>query len=791
MNRKILFLLALIFANLNAIQAQNNWCGFDHLHQQAMEQDPTVAQAVEEYINNIHRGAALSAMRSDEKYIIPTVVHVTYQDCEGDISLGQIQDALKVLNDDFNRLNADANETRSDFMPFAAGMNIEFRLAQIDPNGNPTDGITHTQTAQSVNANNAIKSLVNWPSSRYFNIWVVESIQNFTGGAGTILGYAQFPNSGSWSTYGIVIRNDAMGRVGTSSADGRTLTHEVGHCFGLYHTFQSSCGNNCISSGDNICDTPPAFEATYDCNQSRNTCSNDAVGSASVYTNDVNDQIENYMSYDACQNMFTIGQRNVMIATIENVSTIQNLVSLSNLQATGVVGLVKADAATELDIVCEGQPIQLYNKTSYDAEQFDWQFGGYAIPSQDTVSNPLVTFYNSGLQVVDLTASTGAQSVSATKNVFVLSNIGQFAPHADDFESMTGFPSSDWFAVNSDLDAHEWQLTTDAAYSGQQSLMVNNLGVCGTRSDKLFTQSYDFSVFNSVTMDFKTSFAQFQSGDNDYLRIAVSTDCGENWNLVWVQGGNTLAGGNSPQTSAFIPASAEQWKSQSLTLGANYMKEGTIIRFEFVGRGGNNFYFDDFALTGVFSGNLLLKSPENGKRGLSSNVLLDWKAVGGVDYYEFQLDTDSNFNSPALVSGTKTYIDETPENSDTEIEISGLSSATTYFWRVRYNQDGVFSNWSETWKFEVSETGVGINNLNVASSAIYPNPAKDYVIISNEKALESVTLIDFTGRVVSTIFGQRKSQLQMDISSLGQGIYLLNTRDISGAQTMHQLVIQK
>lgn len=786
-----LWMMALACAIGGAALAQENWCGFDHLHQQEMDQNPASRQAVEEYLNQVHQGAALNrSSRAGEKVIVPTVVHVTYSDCDADISLAQIQDALRVLNDDYNRLNPDTNLTRSEFMPYAASTTVEFRLAQIDPNGNPTEGINHIQTNLSVNASNNIKSVEYWPSNKYFNIWVVESIQNFTGGAGTILGYAQFPNSGNWSTYGIVIRNDAMGTIGTSSADGRTLTHEVGHCLGLFHTFQSGCGSSCTSSGDYICDTPPAqSDPTYDCNFATNTCANDQVGS-SPYSSNVPDQIENYMSYNSCQNMFSIGQRDVMVTTLETVSTLQNLTSESNLIATGVVGLVKADAQTDKELVCEGNAIQVFNTASYDADIVSWNFGGNAIPSLSSIQNPEVVFYESGLQSIDFDMSLGTQTVSGSHPIFVLNKMGQFAPFVDDMESQTAFPSNEWFGVNADLDDHEWQLTNQAAFSGEQSLMVDNFGNCATRNDRLYTQSFDFSPYSSIIVSFKSAFAQVASGDADFLRASVSTDCGETWSLVWVRGGASLAGSNSPQTTAFFPTSSEQWQTQSFNLNASHMTEGAIIRIEFVGRGGNNVFIDDFSLSGTFSGELLLQSPENNKQGLSTDVTLDWKAVGGVSFYEYQLDVTPDFNSASLIAGTKNYIDNTPANTDTEFEASGLNPATTYYWRVRYNDGSVYSDWSETWKFEVSETGVGIDeNTLVDDVKLYPNPAQNQATIESNVVISSVQIMDYTGRILLSQSNVNATQQQLDLTNLGAGMYLVLVKTETGNQTVKTLVV--
>lgn len=789
---KKIWMVALLSALGMASFAQNNWCAFDHLHQKEMNENPQSRQAVEDYISAVHQGKALNRVdRAGDKVIVPTVVHVTYSDCEGDISLAQIQDALKVLNDDFNRQNADTNETRPEFTDYAASTTVEFRLAQVDPNGDPTEGINRIQTSLSVNANNGIKSVEYWPSDRYFNIWVVESIQNFGGGAGTILGYAQFPNGGNWSTYGIVIRNDAMGRTGTSSADGRTLTHEVGHCFGLYHTFQSGCGGSCNSSGDYICDTPPAqSDPTYDCSTGTNTCSNDQSG-GSPYTSNVPDQIENYMSYNSCQNMFTIGQRDVMVSTVESVSRLQNLVSEDNLIATGVVGLKTAAATTNKQVVCEGSPIVISQQASYDAETFDWDFGGNAIPNQSTTANTEVTFYASGLQTIDFEMSKDSLSKTGSDAVFVLDKIGRYVPYLDDMENQMNVPSNEWYAVNSDLDEHYWQVTERASYSGSKSLMVDNFGMCGTHSDLLYSQSFDLSVYSSASINFKTAFAQVDASNNDFIRVSVSKDCGESWNLIWVQGGATLAGDNAPQATEFIPSSLDQWKEQSIPLNASYMLEGLVIRFEFVGRGGNNVYFDDLEITGEYNGDLLLLSPENNKEGLASDVKLDWKSVGGVDFYEYQLDNTTSFNSGNEITGTKTYIDQNPTNTDTELEVFGLTPNTTYYWRVRYSYNGTYGDWSDIWKFKISETGVGVEETAIVETVtLYPNPTKGLATISSVNVLKSVELFDCTGRMISIDQNLNTNQFQIDLSDVKSGMYLVVINTANGSRTVKSLIVQ-
>jgi hypothetical protein len=172
---------------------------------------------------------------------IPVVVHIMYHNQAANISDAQVHSAMAILNEDFRRLNPDTANLRSIFHSVAADMEIEFELAQIDPSGNCSYGITRTQTALSTSANNNVKSLIGWDNKKYLNIWVVTNIERNQAAGTTILGYSAFPYYNIPLTQdGIVIRHDNFGDIGSSAGTrNRTLTHEVGHYLNLYHNFQS------------------------------------------------------------------------------------------------------------------------------------------------------------------------------------------------------------------------------------------------------------------------------------------------------------------------------------------------------------------------------------------------------------------------------------------------------------------------------------------------------------------------------------------------------------------------
>lgn len=242
--------------------------------------------------------------------VIPVVVHVVYKTTAQNISDAQILSQIDALNEDFARLNADTNNTPLPFRAVASGTQFQFCMARRDPNGNMTNGIERRlTTVSSFSTNDNVKhyssgGLDAWDVNQYMNIWVC----NMSGG---ILGYGEFPATVHTNTYGVVIQYDSFGRIGNVSApydQGRTLTHEIGHCFRLNHIWGDD--NGACSGSDNIADTPNQSGETYGCHTFPYTDACTTTGNGIMYMN--------YMDYsdDDCLNMFTSNQATRMYVSL-------------------------------------------------------------------------------------------------------------------------------------------------------------------------------------------------------------------------------------------------------------------------------------------------------------------------------------------------------------------------------------------------------------------------------------------------------------------------------------------
>ncbi|MBS1915200.1 MAG: zinc-dependent metalloprotease [Bacteroidetes bacterium] len=333
-----IILILFQFANAQPI------CGFDAVHQKRMATDSVYHAQVLQYENNIRQYiqahplptkksakatnsiGGSSGTLSTALYTIPVVVHVVHTGgAVGTIynpTDAQITGAIDYLNQVYNGSYPGTQGV--------GDLQIQFALAQRDPNCNPTNGINRVDGSSipgyvsgGVNATTTlgtdeinVKNLIRWDPSQYYNVWVIDKIDGADGTSGQfIAGFAYFPG-GDPNYDGIIMLATQM------IAGQKTLPHEIGHAFNLYHPFQGSPDKNtcpavtsggCSVDGDQVCDTDPI---TY--NQLGGiidfTCRTGQTNSctSTVYT--INTE-SNYMNYTSCYTLFTAGQKTRMLAS--------------------------------------------------------------------------------------------------------------------------------------------------------------------------------------------------------------------------------------------------------------------------------------------------------------------------------------------------------------------------------------------------------------------------------------------------------------------------------------------
>lgn len=596
-----LFLTAIVIDSIS--QESLKYCGADELRIATLKKNPKIAEAVikrdieleeftKTFVENFY-----SKKVSTATYTIPVVFHVIHNYGVENISDAQILDGLDILNKTFRKQLADTGSIVAAFKPIHADCDIEFRLAQLDPSGNCTSGINRIASSLTSVGDHSVKSLIQWPTNKYLNIYIV---QNAAGLAGHCVWPADADSIPAWD--GIVIAHNYVGTIGTSNyTQSVAFAHECGHYLNLQHIWG---GNNVpgfyyypcadpfkdCNIDDLVADTPPTIGWTS-CNLSGASCLN-AV-----------DNVQNTMDYSYCNRMFTFGQKARMQACLNSpIAGRDNLWQTSNLIATGVstpVGpLCKANFTSNKTVVCQSSAnIIAFTNTSYNGTFTSvlWTFPG-GTPSTSTIANPSVTYTIPGIYNVTLKVFNGADSAEITKPNFisVLPDSGTPYPFSEGFETTVSLNGLDWFENSLDT-INRWQLTNTASYSGSTAVMLNNFDNTMNTKDELYSEIIDLTGATSLNISFKYAHAKIDSSSNDRLQVFVTNNC----NSTWIQRLNLIntALETAPMTNtAFVPSSLAEWKLGVATIPVTFMTSGFRFKFIYSSNGGNNIYLDDINL---------------------------------------------------------------------------------------------------------------------------------------------------------------------------------------------------
>ena len=451
---------------------------------------------------------------ADNPIVLPVVFHIISANPFSTTDQ-QIVNALKDLNDGFSKAGMYAASKGAD-------TKISFCLAQQDPDGGNTTGITRTTSFFADNQNPAIeddklKNLVQWDPAHYINIWLISSMNQEE--------YAFF-NCGQWTrlyktAYATMPPGGTLGDGIVVTQFGYMLIHEMGHYLGLYHTFEGlNCSNSdCTKDGDMVCDTPPEVLLSTSSCSLRNSCSSDTL---SGFSSDVPDLVEDFMGYGnaACANEFTDGQAQRMRAAIitQRSGLLQNKCT-KPCDENIIASFVRNNANP-----VPGDVIRFTN-TSSGATNYQWLVNNAVVSTSADFS---YSFIASGKYQVTLKAYNNNISCYANYTDNVIVNCGVTARFFSDKEFLASkiplYADSAFFKNTSvNATAFTWLISND---QGMQQQVV------GTAKDLtyLFPAPANYSIQliasnGSCTDTTETNIIQVQDPTPDGVIKLLGVSC--------------------------------------------------------------------------------------------------------------------------------------------------------------------------------------------------------------------------------------------------------------------------
>ena len=645
-------------------------CGTMLRVEQNFQSDPKLRVRAEELSSVMPSGAAASNYRTAAIVTIPVVVHIVLNNPDL-VTDADVQWQIDRLNLDYSGMNPDSTNIPPEFQAVRGHSQIRFALARRTPSGALTNGINRVRSSIGFDVNKSVDPIKrsseggvdSWDTNSYLNFWVA----NDASGQG-ILGYAQFPSSGTMADDGVVINirswsNNPCYTIARYNM-GRTAVHETGHYLGLLHIWGddgSACtgddfkslttvGSSCVlpaglfnpsgqgNTASDIGDTPNQASETDNCPTGIVTDACSSTPPGKMY--------QNFLDYtqDACYSMFTKKQAQRMEWVIDNCRPGLK----TSLGATIPTGAITLDASPHQSVNPGGA--EVIGCTSFTYQSVIPCPGNF-IPKVRIRNNGLNTLntvtvgmiINGGAPVTmnispnlpfGYTTVVSFNAIPVTTGIYTIKfytrnpngiNPDQVPsndtltttltvaaplsiPLSEGFESST-FPPPGWTLSNPHGD-FTWVRVTPGHNSNFSAAIDNYNNDAPGRTDELRTPKVTFSPTDSaILISFDVAHKYYPDDTNyDTLTVLVSNDCGATFTTVYKKWGPELATADTSTLPYITPINSD-WRTDKITIRGSLLTAGNmVVAFRNSNRFGNNIFLDNINIAKPDPGDIQLVS---------------------------------------------------------------------------------------------------------------------------------------------------------------------------------------
>jgi PKD repeat protein len=228
--------------------------------------------------------------------------------------------------------------------------------------------------------------------------------------------------------------------------------------------------------------------------------------------------------------------------------------------------LPEIDFTSDLNIICEGEPVIFEDLTELSPIQWLWEFDPPSVEfingTSESSQNPEVIFNDNGYYSVSLTSWNMNGPASLTKSDYIKS--GGYQPYfIDDFET-NGLDEYGWTIENPDNDV-TWEIyEIGGTTPGYHAPAVNFRDYFAVaQRDRLISSPFNLDGLTTASLEFQHAYAQHLDAINytDSLIVYISDNCGDTWTRIW-EGGEDGTGNfatHEPTDYDFFPEVESDW----------------------------------------------------------------------------------------------------------------------------------------------------------------------------------------------------------------------------------------
>ena len=645
------------------------------------------------------------------------------------------------------------------------------------------------------NPRDQVKAMSYWNSYQYLNIWVVKSLPTENGGV--LLGYAQFPFSGSMSTDGVAIIANQF--ASTSSS---TLTHEVGHWLGLRHVWGDAvCGDDGVADtppqrysngfGDNPGPLPTTNSFPYHVGLQNQGCIADSLNWAG-------EMFMNYMDYtdDQYCTMFSEGQVDVFNITLDGedggLGFREYMWQEENLIATGTdEGALPPTCNKQADFqegfgntsVCLGEEVWFKSNKSMFGSSITSVLWDLDDGNTSSVENNYLHTYNqAGVYNVSLTINYNEETQVTSDNLSAL-----------DLSSATSYDSTITQII---VQGSQAELNAMNA-SNITTHPIDSLGIYFGLEGTTFYRGYVDKVtytayYNNSCSSTKIKEAFISVNPTTATNSASSYSYGfENADDL-VNDWRVVSANENPSEWAFNTSSMSSWEwfdgnNNSCVMMSS--KDGSSLTVE-------NLISPSYNLSAYSKPAIKFKYTGAAVNTFPTNEVSVYYTTDCGNNWAF-LGKLTNLHVARAGLYTSNYAPN-GDWQDTVMTKNALKNDNVQF-KFEYSNNGASNN------FYLDDIEIGEEDNLLKDNIepltrinVFPNPSLGDVniVVSNVKDRNlTVTLVDILGNEVKNVFEgqayQNNIQITTNLNSLDKGIYFINVSEGNTILNIDKLILNK